>query len=558
MNRISIYILALISFSFVSLKAQEKVTQEVKVVKPYEPVINDAFKISELPKIVDTAKVTPKFSYEILPVKIETHFEPKSIKPARLIKEPLSKLYYGHVKAGFGSHLSPLAQVHVGSKRSENWNWNVKLDHISSNGKVKNEADEKVFAGYSNTNATGKVSRFFENNQVVSFGANYFNKTSYFYGYNTDSVNNETILAPLDKVDLESQTLNFFKATANWQTNYLDSAHVNYDLNLSWQTAQGKASLNENALKIKTNLNYFFEKEFVGVDFALNYYTNNQIEDTINGALVKFSPWVGAFGDKWRIVAGVHTYYDQINEDYHFYPRISMHYNIIDYFLIPYFEYDGSFEENSYVDIYNRNPFIRQNLGVKPTDTKMNITFGFRGNISSKIAFNAKVNYADINDQYFFVNDTSLQLNEKFEVAYDDITRIRVLGELSYKMNQKLWFSLKANVFKYELENEAKAWHLPNYNLSFNTRYSLQNKIIINANVFGVGTRYAKTFDADKNVIEKELPGVIDLNLGVEYRLSKKLSAFADFNNISSVKYYEWNQYPAQRFNFMLGATYVF
>ena len=61
-----------------------------------------------------------------------------------------------------------------------------------------------------------------------------------------------------------------------------------------------------------------------------------------------------------------------------------------------------------------------------------------------------------------------------------------------------------------------------------------------------------------KNVVEKELPGIIDLNLGVEYRLSKLLSVFADFNNIGSVKYYEWNQYPAQRFNFMLGGTYVF
>ena len=68
----------------------------------------------------------------------------------------------------------------------------------------------------------------------------------------------------------------------------------------------------------------------------------------------------------------------------------------IDYFLIPYFELDGVYNQNSYKDINDKNPFIRQNLSVKPTDTKMNVTFGFRGNISSKIAFNAKINYTII------------------------------------------------------------------------------------------------------------------------------------------------------------------
>lgn len=557
MNKFPIYIIACFSVLTFTVNAQDKVNQDVKVVKPYEPVINDAFKINELPKINDTIKVQPEFNYEILPVRYKTTFEPKPIKAARLVKEPLSKLYYGHVKGGFGSHVSPLLQVHMGSKRAEFWNWNFILDHISSNGKVLNQANEKVYAGYSNTSLSGKVTRFFKNNQELTVGSQYFNKINYYYGYNIDSVS-DTKPALLEKADQDFQRLNFFKTQAYWKTNYLDSAHVNYKVNLSWQTAQGKKNLNENALKISSNIDYFFENEFIGVDFALNYYTNHQIEDTLNGAYVKFSPWVGAFGDKWRIVAGVQTYFDQNNEQYHFYPRVSMHYNIIDYFLIPYFEYDGSFAENSYVDIYQRNPFIRQNLGVKPTDTKINISLGFRGNISSKVAFNAKVNYADIQNQYFFINDTSCMYDENFGIVYDNLTRVRVLGELSYKMSQRLWLSAKANIFKYDLANEQKAWHMPNYNFSVNARYNMQNKIIINANVFGLGTRYAKIYDVNKMVQEKELSAVIDLNLGVEYRMSKLFSVFADFNNISSVKYYEWNQYPAQRFNFMLGATYVF
>lgn len=538
--------------------AQENVNQEVRVIKPYEPVIGDAYKISELPKIVDTNKVIAKFSYEIVTALHKTGFEPKPIKPARLISEPLSKLYYGHVKAGFGSYLSPLAQVSLGSKRSEQYNWNVMLHHNSSHGKIKNEVNEKVYAGLSNSSANAEMNYFTKNSKQFSLGAEVSSKTNYYYGYRPESIVEILNPAPLLKDSIENQTINFYKLNGNWKTNYLDSANVNYNIDLGYQALTGKNGIGENALKIKTNLDYFFEKEFIGADLSLNYYTNSGIKDTQNGAIVKFSPWVGAFGKKWRTVVGVSTFYDQQNENYHFYPRVSMHYNIVDYFLIPYFELDGNYKENSYKEVYDKNPFIRQDLGVVPTDTKWNITLGFRGNISSKIAFNAKVNYAEIKNQYFFVNDTSLALQNKFNVVYDEMTRIRILGELSYKTGENLFLSLKGNYYHFTLENETQPWHLPNFTMSLNARYIVQKKITLSANIFAIGKRYVREFDEDLVQYDKELQGIVDLNLGVDYRLSKVFSAFAYLNNISSVKYYEWNHYPSQRFNVMLGLSYSF
>ncbi|MDA3892256.1 MAG: hypothetical protein PF517_11390 [Salinivirgaceae bacterium] len=537
---------------------QENVNQEVKVIKPYEPVINDAFKISELPKIVDTNKVIPKFEYDIVTDKHATGFKPKPINPARLVSEPLSKLYYGHLKAGFGLNLSPLADAYIGSKRSEDLNWHVNLHHNSLHGKIKNEESKKVYAGLSNSEANAQINYFTNNSKVLSFNTEYSNKKNYYYGYNPAAIIGN-LEAPLLKDSIENQSINFLKVKANWRTNHLDSANVNYNIDLGWQTLSGKNGIGENALKLETNFDYFFENEFIGADLFLNYYSKSGIEDTVNGAIVKFSPWIGAFGKKWRTVVGVSTFYDQANEKYHFYPRVSMHYNIIDYFLIPYLEVDGNYTENSYKDIYRENPFIKQSIGVKPTDTKMNITFGFRGNISSKIAFNAKVNYTKIADQYFFVNDTSIDvpLQNKFNVVYDDLTRMRLLAELSYKTGENLFLTFKANYFKYKLDNETKPWHMPNYRVSLNARYIVQKKIIFDANIFAIGDRYVREFEAGVQS-EKSLQGIIDLNLGVEYRLSKVFSAFAYFNNISSVRYYEWNHYPSQHFNVMVGLSYSF
>lgn len=556
--KVSIAFTLLVSLGQI-LNAQQNVNQEVRVVKPYEPNINDAFRISELPKIVDTSRVISKFDYEIIPKKQETGFTPKPISSARLISEPLTKLYYGHAKAGFGTYLTPLAQVYLGSQRSEQLNWNVMLHHNSMHGKLKNEESEKVYAGYSDTRGDAQVKYFTKNNKVFTFGTNLSNNINYYYGYNP-AIIAETNPAPLLKDSIENQSINFFKANGNYKSNYLDSANVNYNLDLGWQTLSGKEGVSENALKINANIDHFFEKEFLGVDLALKYYTQTGIQDSLNGAIVKFSPWIGAFGDKWRTVVGVSTYYDQAYQKYYFYPKVSMHYNVIDYFLIPYFELDGIYNENSYKEIYDKNPFITQNLGVKPTNTKINATFGLRGNISSKVAFNLKVNYAAISNQYFFVNDTSsfVPLQNKFNVVYDDITRIRFLAEISYKTGENLFLTLKGNYFEYQLENEAQAWHMPEYTLSLNARYLIQKKIVIDANLFAIGDRFAREFDADGVQNEKTLQGVVDLNLGVEYHVSKVFSAFAQFNNLSSVKNYEWNHYPSQRFNAMLGVSYSF
>jgi len=46
--------------------------------------------------------------------------------------------------------------------------------------------------------------------------------------------------------------------------------------------------------------------------------------------------------------------------------------------------------------------------------------------------------------------------------------------------------------------------------------------------------------------------------LGAEYRYTKKLSAFIQFNNIASSPYNKWEDYPTQRFGILGGLTYSF
>ena len=54
------------------------------------------------------------------------------------------------------------------------------------------------------------------------------------------------------------------------------------------------------------------------------------------------------------------------------------------------------------------------------------------------------------------------------------------------------------------------------------------------------------------------LPGAFDLNAGLEFRITKNLMLWAQFNNITNSKYQRWNQYYNYGFNMLGGVTLSF
>jgi hypothetical protein len=59
----------------------------------------------------------------------------------------------------------------------------------------------------------------------------------------------------------------------------------------------------------------------------------------------------------------------------------------------------------------------------------------------------------------------------------------------------------------------------------------------------------------ENNQFAKTLGLVADINLGLEYRYNKRLSAFIQMNNLASQRYNRWYNHPVQIFQFMGGIT---
>ena len=149
-------------------------------------------------------------------------------------------------------------------------------------------------------------------------------------------------------------------------------------------------------------------------------------------------------------------------------------------------------------------------------------------------------------------------------MIYDDAIIINIRAEAAYQQNEKLRFNIRGEFFNYKMATEVRAWYKPQFELALSGNYNLQDKIIAKLDLFYIANQFAKSFITDtasisgQKVVINVLKGIFDANLGLEYRYTKKLAFFLNFNNIANYRYYRWINYPTQRFSLMGGLSYSF
>ena len=534
-------------FPFVLQGQQE----EVRVVKPYSPTLSGAEKIELLPSLDGEIEYDlPEFSYQLFPKRYDSKFRAEPIIAARMVKMPLNKLYKTQLTLGMGNYLTPLVEINLSQLRSRNGTFGLNLKHHSMNGQLKLENDLKTPAGFNENLAELYGSRFLKNS-VVDFHAGAIYNSYVHYGVDPS----------LDSVlTREEANHPYFTAEGGLglHSMHADSFHFNYDASLEYFFFTHQFDQMEHGAEVEFN----FDKRLNVVDFATDigaaFYGHYEDWDTVMGNHVLFwlNPHVAKSSPEWRFTAGVNIYGEVRDGEFtpHFYPKAMFQFNIVKEVIVPYFGVDGFLESNNFRKTVEENPYVVPGISLRPTSHKLIGYIGLKGRFSDAFAYNLKGSYSIIDDQYFFVNDSSNLLMNQFTVVYDDITVLNLHGEFSVRPTDSWKIFLKGNYYNYTLVREDHPWNKPAFDLSLLARYNMGNKILVDVGISAIGARYYE----DYNPAEDEtLPLTFDANLGIEYRYSKLLSFWARFNNLAAQKYYLYHNYPSYRFRAMLGLTYA-
>jgi hypothetical protein len=542
-------ILALIVTGIVQVNAQE-IRKEVEVVKPYEPVVSDAFKINILPKINDSVIIKPAFQYAIVPVMLKTDYQVNPINAAKMVGMPLTKLYRSYMKLGLGNTGTPLGELYINSFRSKNHTAGLYFHHQSSGGNVKLDNNKKVFAGYSETMGNIFAKWFLKNSYLYGEGG-VSNNTNFQYGYNP------VIDTSLVKGEIR-QALLLASLNLGIRSSHSDSSKLAYDAGFSYKFMQNRFKQNQNAIILRASGVQKYKDFMVGLNTSLSVLKPNAALDSSENSNSVFTlhPFGSYATAEYSVKAGLDINFENQEDKLHFriYPEAEVSINIARNVLVGFVGMRGQVCQHTYADIFYENPFIRPDQSVRNTYLRSSNYGGIKGSLGAAASYMLKVDFSKIKNQYFFLNDTSSVLQNQFTVVYDDLTQVNLSAELNYDFNESIGIEAEFNYFQYQMEKEAHAWHKPDFNFILSAKYNLRNKILANFDVIGVGKRFAKIPGIPDTI--KELPGAVDFNFGLEYRYTKILSFWVKLNNIAGSNYNLWNFYPSQRFNFMLGITY--
>jgi len=339
---------------------------------------------------------------------------------------------------------------------------------------------------------------------------------------------------------------------------------VNHNVSLSYYNLQNYYRESENNIKLNALGSLFINKEKLNINFLTDFYNHKQSHDTLNDLIVSINPSFEANGKKWHADMGLTGTLDNFKSKtkFYFYPQLNLYYDVYDNILIPYAGVNGGLQKNSMRSLSTENAFVDTTLNYVNSNNKINLFGGLRGNLSSKTSYDARVMYSQVDNMHFFVMDyyTPNLIYNRFNVIYDNASVLNVTGQLKYQAKEKLTMIAKGNYFVYKTKTLTRAYHKPDLDITLSAIYNLKSKIIVRGDIYFMGNQWALTpkVKGEETVFEPKLiNGWADVNLQAEYRYSKMLSFFTRINNIASQRYYRWERYPSQKFNFMIGLSFV-
>ena len=519
----------------------------------YKPVITESNKIMDNPVVIDSTKKLNVKGYNINSKKIVTSYDVEPIEAAQMVGEPLTKLYNGLVKIGMGSYTTPYGEAWYNHLRSKEYAYGLRLKHISSSASLSDFG----YAGYSD-NEISLYGKKFLKEHTLSGDFDYARNVVHFYGYD------KSLFDITDK-NLTAQRFNCISGAAELKSHYVKAERYNHDVKLSYYNLSDLYKASESNIKANGYVQTAIGKEVLKVNAWVDYYNYKTAADTINNTILSLNPNFIATGERYRASIGVTGTMDVfVSSKFYFYPNIDLSYNIFEEIIIPYVGASGGIQKNSFKTITDDNPFVLSELAMKNSNRKYELFGGLKGTLSSKVAYNARVSYSSIDQMPMYVTDQKSLLQNRFDVIYDDAELLNIRGEVSYQDREKLRIGLRGEYFNYKMSTELRAWYKPQLEFAVFANYNLRDKIVAKVDLFYLGSQYAKTYEADtlsatgKKVVAQELKGVVDANIGVEYRYTKKLGFFVNVNNIANFRYYRYANYPTQRINFMAGLSYSF
>ncbi len=526
-----------------SYAQQPKKTQSIDINSSYKPVLKNAVKInftgSQLP--ADTS--TPKLVYKIPSQNLFYAYSPLSLKPLALDQD--TNLYLGNrkfLKIGYGNFSTPYLRGGISIGDGKKSLLNLTGNYISSKGNVVNQ-------DYSQLNLKAAGSYFFDKSELYG-GLEVNANTYHLYGYDHKVFNFKK-----DSIQQQFQNVTISAGFKNTKPN---NAGINYNPNIELNLFANKDKVNETdaiiTLPFDKNLTENFTAKVVLTADLTDYSTRNLLPNNIkfSNNIVQITPSLNYHNDIFKINAGISPAWN--NKKYELMPDIYAEVQVPDKSFALQAGWVGRLIKNSFKNLTQINPYLApvfNQLNTKETE----YYGGLKASVAKHFNVSAKAGLVRYKNLPFFINDTATD-NKSFKISNEtSVNNFRIHGDLGYINQDK--FSLTAGITfngYTSFTSNDRAWHTMPVEIKSSLRWWAFKTVLIKSDLYIFeGSNYlAKGNEAIS------MKGGTDLSAGVEVKINKNFSVWADANNILNSKYERWHNYEVYGANFMGGILLSF
>ena len=567
------------TLALLAISAFAQHDEQVTVEGKYRPKVNKVNKLQLTPE-------TPQPSYnfpstEVNPMEAKQKFalDLEKISPTAYAAkdDKLVTPTENFIMAGLGTNLSPLFLYKHNSMLTKTLGLGVGVKHNSSWLNIKDYAPSSYMNNAFEVNLT--TSKF--NGFQLDGGVYYKNDMYHFYGINLaeNPLTEEQIAFYAPKITYNKLGGHFGLASSTTRIGelshdaYLDYFYLfdrehNIDLGYSLGYAE----------------NFWGDKSHpqkIGVDLGFQYdYCIGQGENLFNvdRILFKVNPFFEMSDEFYRLHLGVRldgaTHGSEEEKLLAVRPGLSGSLFVLDKKLEFYAGLNGGRKLLRFSDIVEDNPFLSPmcNPSLAIQNVKLGFDGGVRTNIMEIVDLHLGVRYRHTDKDPLFVyhipeaNSVPSGYDpilNTFDIVYDETQWVTVMANARVRMRNSLTADLGFAYNSCKPTVEEYAWYRPTTEGKLKLTYDYDDKLAFNTTLLYQGGRYAKVWDGvvdwqNFNFTAEKLKDVLDLSLGVDYKVNDQITAFALLDNVAHQKYQLYYNYPVTGIQFFAGVKLRF
>ncbi len=566
--------------------------ESVIVVGDYKPVLDGVGeKVNVAPSTGDNIEtdLIPKFNYDITPRRISPLTPTTGIKAAKVIASP-TRLYDNYIRFGLGhdfaafADFNPLADLYYMSTRKENFSYGVRLFHetdITTIGKEDKSTPSPDYYGRHRQSDTrldlfGKY--ILNKKHLFSASAGYDRQFIQKYGI-SDSTLFANVGTTHSNTDLDiDEAYNNLSLKLAAKSLNTDTRKLGYDASVFWADFWTKSDYSQLSMDLDATVHYGFPifSKFKGIaamraefeGFRQHCTPPDTTTSDVSGRhLFTINPYVDFLFKDFKIHAGLalgfNGYDNPDNTKPNLFPDITVTKSFNNNTMSLNLGFKGAYIANDWNQIRLYNPFVTY-APLTYATLDNNLFAHFRINFSKKLILNIGVDNHFYSNKMFFMlqPEATVALGNTFIPYFMDVNNMTLSGDFTFVNDEMITLTLGGEYYLYYNKAvELPLYHTPDFTIHLDADVNYKDKWFFDLSTLLVGRMDAyyifNTTTGCANVTGT-IPAYLGLKISAEYRYSRALSFFAKFDNLTFQRYFLWANYPAQRFNALLGLTYTF